>query len=354
LRAGLAIYGDLTNRSGGYLYDAKLSEALKARGHEVVLLSLERLGYQEELSHPPTHELLRRINEGEVDLLVEDELAHPSLIEANCIMRDSLPIISVVHNLSYQVATSMIDRESFAFHERKFLEGVDAFVYNSESTRSAVESLIHHKTLGCVAYPGKDHLGNMPEQERDFDSNTLNLLYVGNLLPYKGLDVLVRALFEQERGRYRVWVAGAPMDVNFADVISTLVKELGLEGEVRLMGRVDDAELKRLLREAHLLAVPSRHEGFGLVYAEAMGHGLPVMASASGGAWEMMEDRVQGFLIPPGDVSCLSQRLELIYHDRELLRSMSRQALMRFEQLPTWQESMSSAVEFLECFLRSY
>jgi glycosyltransferase involved in cell wall biosynthesis len=78
------------------------------------------------------------------------------------------------------------------------------------------------------------------------------------------------------------------------------------------------------------------------------------MASASGGAGEMMEDGVQGFLIPPGDVGCLSQRLELIYHDRELLRSMSKQALMRFEQLPSWQESMSSAVEFLESFLLSF
>jgi glycosyltransferase involved in cell wall biosynthesis len=354
LRAGLAIYGDLTNRSGGYLYDAKLSEALKARGHEVVLLSLGQLGYREELSHPPTHELLNRIREGALDLLIEDELAHPSLIEANSKLRGSLPIISVVHNLSCQVATSMIDRESFAFHERKFLEGVDAFVYNSESTRSAVESLIRHKTLGCVAYPGKDHLGKMTGQERDFDSSTLNLLYVGNLLPYKGLDVLVRALYQQERGLFRVWVAGAPMDESFAGFISALVKELGLEEEVLLMGRVDDAELERLLGEAHLLAVPSRHEGFGLVYAEAMGHGLPVMASASGGAGEMMEDGVQGFLIPPGDIGCLSQRLELIHHDRELLRSMSRQALMRFEQLPTWQQSMSSAVDFLESFLLSF
>jgi glycosyltransferase involved in cell wall biosynthesis len=354
LRAGLAIYGDLANRSGGYLYDAKLSEALKVRGHDVVLLALGQLGYREELSHPPTHELLNRIRKSELDMLIEDELAHPSLIEANSKLRGSLPIISVVHNLSCQVATSMIDRQLFAFHERKFLEGVDAFVYNSESTRSAVESLIRHKTLGCVAYPGKDRFGNMPEQERDLDSNTLNLLYVGNLLPYKGLDVLVRALCEQERGRFRVLVAGAAMDAKFARFISNLVKELGLEGEVLLMGRVDDAELKRLLREAHMLAVPSRHEGFGLVYAEAMGHGLPVMASASGGAGEMMEDGVQGFLIPPGDVGCLSQQLDLIYNDRELLRSISRRALMRFEQLPTWKESMSSAVEFLESLLLSF
>jgi glycosyltransferase involved in cell wall biosynthesis len=349
LRIGFAVYGDLSNRSGGYLYDSRLAERLEANGHRIVLLSLHPVDSLEE-GHPESFELARTFEERGIDIILEDELAHPSLIVPNNLLRGSKPILSIVHNLSCQVAMSVSGRRIHAKSEREYLSSVDGFIFNSQATRSAVERLLGHPVRSCVAPPGKDHLRSGDVVSRDFDENVLNVIYIGNLLPYKGLDILIEALSNLERGRYKVWAVGAPMDPDFAMRMKALVRKKRLDGEVSFLGRVDEGRLVKLLEAAHVLALPSLHEGYGLVYVEAMGFGLPVLASSSGGAKEFVDDGVQGFLIPPADHVNLAGRLKELYDDRRLLKRMSRNARSRYDQLPTWSESMNQAVRFIETF----
>ena len=354
MRVGLVVYGDLCNRSGGYLYDAKLVEELGSRGHEVEVISLERGGYREEVERPPLPEILERVRAERIDLLIEDELAHPSLIQANKDLKGSLPIVSIVHNLSCQVALAEPERDLYARHEREYLRGVDALIYNSQATRAAVEGLIDSRPHGHVAPPGRDHLRAGAAAERDYRADALEILYVGNLLPYKGLDTLVLALSELERGRFKLWAAGAALDQDFLDRVEELIRRGGIEEETFLLRRIDECRLLGLLDRAHVLAVPSLHEGYGLVYVEAMGHGLPVLASASGGAREFVEEGVQGFLVPPGDHECLAMRLDSLFKDRELLQRMSGESRAKFFSMPTWRQSMRPAVEFMERIVASF
>ena len=103
-------------------------------------------------------------------------------------------------------------------------------------------------------------------------SGPLRVLFVGNLIPRKGLLVLIAALGRLPRGTWRLTVVGSPVvDPGYAARVRRAVRDLGLQDSVRMRGQMDDAGLAAELRVHHVLAVPSLYEGFGIVYLEAMG-----------------------------------------------------------------------------------
>ena len=101
------------------------------------------------------------------------------------------------------------------------------------------------------------------------------------------------------------------------------------------------------MSDAHVMAVPSDYEGFGIVYLEGMGFGVPALASTAGAAGEIITDGENGFLVAPGDAAALADRIEALYGDRVLLGRMSAAALARYAQHPTWQEITAGIRSFL-------
>jgi glycosyltransferase involved in cell wall biosynthesis len=116
---------------------------------------------------------------------------------------------------------------------------------------------------------------------------------------------------------------------------------------------VSDADLEKLMRESHLLVVPSSYEGFGIVYLEGMAFGLPSIASDAGGAKEVITDNVNGFLVPPGDPLRLRDHIVNLVRDRERLLAMSIAALDRFSTHPTWTDTGRAIHRFLHDFVGS-
>ncbi|MFZ1400644.1 MAG: glycosyltransferase, partial [Candidatus Promineifilaceae bacterium] len=96
---------------------------------------------------------------------------------------------------------------------------------------------------------------------------------------------------------------------------------------------------------SHLLVVPSSYEGFGIVYLEGMGFGLPAIAGRDGAAHEIITDGVDGFLVD--DAATLRQHLHSLHHNRTQLSQMSHAAQTRFVAHPTWPQSMSQIRNFL-------
>jgi glycosyltransferase involved in cell wall biosynthesis len=103
----------------------------------------------------------------------------------------------------------------------------------------------------------------------------------------------------------------------------------------------------RLFTKASFLCVPSLHEGFGMVYLEAMERGLPCIGSASGGAAEIIREGIDGFLIAPGDVRGLEEKLTEMAADPARRAEMAENALDRAAQFPDWKESMLRVEKFL-------
>lgn len=131
-------------------------------------------------------------------------------------------------------------------------------------------------------------------------AGTRRVLFVGRLDQQKGVDVLWRALEKLGPGAHAL-VAGAAVLAD--DTAAQLPRN------ATLVGWVGPGELETLFAQAELLVVPSRWEGFGLVAAEAMRSGLPVVASAVGGLSEVVEHGVTGLLVEPGSPEALADAI---------------------------------------------
>ena len=127
----------------------------------------------------------------------------------------------------------------------------------------------------------------------------------------------------------------------------------GLQSTVHFHGPLDNEDLIAKLKSAHVLAVPSSYEGFGIVYLEGMAFGLPAIGTTAGAAAEIISDGENGYLVPPDDAETLVERLSLLANNRELLARMSVNALARYRQQPTWEQTATKIREFLYVIARN-
>ncbi len=349
MRVGLVIYGSLDTVSGGYLYDRQLVSALRQAGDQVDIISLPARPYAMSLADNWSAEWRRRMNRG-YDVLLQDELNHPSLAWANGRLgRERPPIVAIVHHLRSSEARPAWQNQFYRRVESRYLNSVDAFVYNSYTTQQAVERKLNGERPSIVAYPGRDRLSRfMPAEQRSpRHDEPLRLLFVGNLIPRKGLHVLLAAL-ALVAGSWQLRIVGSPIvDPAYVRRLRDVALHLGLAERVIWRGVLEDRALAAEMAAADVLAMPSDYEGFGIVYVEGMGFGLPALATTAGAAGEIISDGVNGFLVPVGDVAALAGRIEALAAERGLLARLSEAALARYAGLPTWAASMETIREFL-------
>jgi glycosyltransferase involved in cell wall biosynthesis len=177
----------------------------------------------------------------------------------------------------------------------------------------------------------------------------LKVIFIGNLIPRKGLDTLLKALARLRHENWTLTVAGDPeVDQRYSQAMQQLCQELGLTAQVDFLGYHSNLAIPALLEKGHLLAVPSQYEGFGIVYLEAMGFGLPPLASAAGGARDLIRHGENGYLVRPGDIDGLAALLQKLQADKELLVRLSLSARRTYESHPTWPQSAAVVHSFLE------
>ena len=352
LRVGLVIYGSLDNLSGGFLYDRKLVECLKAAGDEVHVIGIPWRNYGRHLADGLSRRLRRELMAADVDVMLQDELNHPSLFRVNRAVRGRWPIISIVHHLRLSELRARWKNRAYGVIERSYLRSVDGFVFNSETTRDVVHRQIGDSKPHVVAFPAGDRF-HSPMTEGDVKARAeqdgpLKILFLGNVIERKQLHVLLEALTLVGNAPMRLDVVGGlEAEPKYAERTRRQVEQLGLGDRVTFHGPVLDDALRNHIASSHVLAVPSSYEGFGIVYLEGMAFGLPAIATDSGAAHEIITNDRDGFLIPMGSAQELSIRLRDIATDRDQLAKMGASALKRFARHPTWEQSMTTVREFL-------
>jgi glycosyltransferase involved in cell wall biosynthesis len=380
MRIGLVIPDHLAVASGGYFYDRMLIRHLEAAGDTVYVLSIPSRGYWMHALAPASMRVHRFAQEANVDVLLEDELLHPALgwprwptrrfrgtasDGADTGRSDSDPLtdayvseqpprISIVHHLRASEQTD--EPKGTLDHARQWLEqqylrSVDAFIFNSRATRNAVEQLSGERRPSTVAYPSGQDLGQAPSREEvaahAHAPGPLRVLFVGNVIPRKRLHDLLEAV-ASSRYRVRLDVVGRrDADDAYARTVWQQAQEPALRRVVRWHGRVARPRLRRLMRDAHVLAVPSAYEGFGIVYLEAMSMGNAVIATSNGAPKELVSKDV-GYLVAPGNLSSLQASLDELASDRDRLAAKAVAALDRYEAHPSWAETGQKIRAFIQ------
>lgn len=157
---------------------------------------------------------------------------------------------------------------------------------------------------------------------------TATILYVGRLESVKGISTLLKAYAQiyREFTDSRLLLVG---DGNDARRLREVVADMHLGAAVHFCGWVHQSEVPKYFQAADIFVLPSLFEGCPNVLLEAMAAGLPIVASAVGGVPELVRDGTEGFLVLPGDVETLADRLKSLLTDEGLRKEMSNNSRKR-------------------------
>lgn len=355
MRLGFALYGDLSIRTGGFLYDRMLLEGLKRRGAEVEMFQLPWRNYPIALMQSVPSQELRQLAAGKFDLLLQDELAHPSLFSANpgIRRRSGTPIVAIVHHLRSSENHPGALQALYRRVERAYLNTLDGVIANSPATLAEVEGMLERRLPAVIAPPGRGHFSvSIAESEistRSHEQGPLRILFLGSIIPRKRLGDLVAAIGRLSDPELQLTVIGrdAVAGTYTREVRSALQATLP-DDHVRWLGEQPDERVMQELRESHLLIVPSTHEGFGIAYLDAMGYGVVPIGTNSGGAAALVRHADNGFLVTPGDVEALAEHIERFASNRALLESMALNARRDYQLHPTWEEVVDIVYDYIE------
>jgi len=201
-----------------------------------------------------------------------------------------------------------------------------------------------------VVPPGFD--GVVAPEASHESGPTLRALCVAQWIPRKGILTLVEAWTLRERpGAVLELIGETNADSDYGSRVWEAVQAAPPDSIV-VSGRVDDGGLGAAYASADLFVLPSRYEGYGIVYAEALACGLPVIACGVGPVPELV-GREAAVLVEPDDANGLCAALDLLLGDSALRARMSAAAIRRASSLPRWEDTVTGFEAVLWDILRT-
>lgn len=337
MRVAFITVGDPQRLTGGYLYHEQVFRRLRGQGWQIdeVNAGTVPLAAQEQAAQ----EFGARFELRGYDVLVLDMLARGVCAPHVARWRRSTPVVAMVHQLP-----SEAEPDTSAPHDRaneNALLHADAVIAVSNHGR---EVLLRRGIDGArihVVSPGFDRVG---AATRRTDTHANIALCVAQWIPRKGIDVLAEAWrMRRGSGGELVLVGETEADTVYA---TTVRERLRGAANVTIAGPVSDDALIDLYRRAALFVLPSRFEGYGMVYAEALGYDLPVLACAVGPVPELVGDG--GVLVPPDDPAALAAALDRVLGDESLRARLSAAATERAGSLPGWDDTAAGFAAALQ------
>lgn len=337
-----AIPGDLATLTGGYAYARRLIEALPTAGwsaHHVVLPGSFPKPSESDLNE--TRSIFAALPHG-TPLLV-DGLAFGALPADLLAEFDHTYTALVHHPLAEESGISAADARNFRTQERAALALAQSVVVTSPHTR---ESVVHDygvpRERVFLAEPGTD-----PATRARGAGAVPKLLTVATLTHRKAPDVLIEALARITDVAWTSDLVGSlNRDAAVTANVRRLITQYGLEGRVTLRGELHSADLYAAYDTSDVFVLPSRHEGYGMVFAEAMARGLPIVACAAGAVSDTVPEDA-GHLVPPDDIEALAQALRRTLSDEAHRRTLADRAWAHGQHLPTWQDTAAKVSEAL-------
>jgi glycosyltransferase involved in cell wall biosynthesis len=340
VRVAFVTVGDTGRLTGGYLYNARVLLGLRENGVEVD--EVVPCGASPEEQEAAAPRLGSLFDPRRFDVVIVDALARIVCAPHLDRWREERPIVAMIHELP-----SVAAPEGVTDKERKYEEPLlraECLIAVSDHGRSILEDRGVPTGRIRVVPPGFDRLSGSPEPPvRD---DTVRALCVAQWIPRKGILDLVRAWTLHERPCASLELVGeTDADPAYAASVHAAMADAP-DVSITVSGPVNDVTLGAAYAAADLFVLPSRYEGYGVVYAEALAHGLPVVACNVGPVPELVGEEA-AMLVPPGDVGALSGTLDLLLEDPALRSKMSDAARRRAKELPRWEDTVASFLRVL-------
>lgn len=164
------------------------------------------------------------------------------------------------------------------------------------------------------------------------------ILYVGHISARKGLPYLVEALPKVVADYPNAKLVLVGVDRGWLQPLKAIARRAGVEESIVFTGYLAEPELSAAYNAADLFVLPSMHEAFGLVLLEAMGSGLPVVATRAGGIPYVVEDGKEGLLVPPANSCELAEAMLRVLADRGLAAVLRSNGIRKAQSWPSWNE----------------
>lgn len=350
------IPGDFQRQTGGSIYNRKLVEGLAQRGFRFELLSIPELPYFVGLGaglfFAPL--LLIRLASRKYDLVIEDGWTHPTTLLFNlaCRLTGNVRLVIIVH----QVRSATIEN-GFKFFarmvEKLALSSAQLIVTASAFLNGEVERLVGENSDIAIASPGSGPHSGPERIQRDSQEQPLRLLFVGNCTPLKGLDYLIEAISLLKDVDLRLDIVGdVSIRPRYCDALVRKTKALGIDKRITFHGAITSEDIGRFHSQADIFTFPSLYEGFGIVLAEAMHAGLPIVATRTGPVNEIIREGENALLVPPADSAALAAAIRKLAADPAMRKNFGRVSHQLSGSLPTWNQACDTVCHRITLMMR--
>lgn len=328
----LLVPGPFDAISGGYIYDRRMVEGLRALGESVEVVELPG-------SHPAPDEASTEGARAALQALpanariVIDGLGLPAFLPLAQELAERRAVALIHHPTALEHGFPDAARTVLKARERALFGAMARIICTSPLTaRRLPEEFGADPARISVVEPGTE------EAPRAAGSGGPGcaILSVGTLVPRKGHDVLLRALARLTDLEWSLTIVGDNRrDSVHADGLTALADELGIATRVTFAGELTGDALEALYHRADLFALATKWEGYGMVAAEAMARGLPLAITAGGAIAEVVAPG-SAIVSPVDDVMSLSKGMRRAIFDADLRAEMAEAAWAGGQALPRW------------------
>lgn len=341
-QATMVVPGDLDALTGGYIYEKQVLFGLRRAGWDMTHLALPGGFPSPSPDVVETVEAALAALPSNVPVLLDGFL--PGAMPPDAFAALRAPFVAITHHpLGYETGLDPARSKYLCEVERANLARAHHIIVPSPHTAQVLaDDFAVSKDRITVALPGVQQpaAANVPLADPPL------ILCVGQIVPRKGQDVLLEALSFLKVQDWQALLIGHVADDTYARVLQQKVNALGLRDRVRFLGAVPADELSQHYAEATVFALPTRYEGYGMVFAEALVHGLPIVSCAAGAVPDTVPADA-GLLVPPDDPHAFAAALERILGDIELYKRLTAAARQHGRRLPSWDDTAAFVAQAL-------
>jgi len=338
------IPGDWSTPTGGFGYDRRLAQALAAAGWAVDVRRLDAAWEAPDAADVARAAgVVAAIADGST--VLADGLAFGVLDDIVAAHAERLHWVALVHHPLYlETGLAAATRQRLQQSESRALSFARRVVVTSPRTAQDVAAMGVPTARISIVEPGTDAwpqapaglTAPVPAPALARTAGPVRLLCVASVTPRKGHALLLQALAGLQGLHWQLHCVGSlERDPATAARVQAMAREPVLAGRVVWHGEVDAAALQAHYAAADLLVLASLHEGYGMVVAEALAAGLPVLATDAGALAQTLPAQA-GWRVPSGDVPALQAALQRLIGEPALRERLASGAREAGRQLPDW------------------